>query len=291
LFRGIAWGTPAVLEETLAVARRLGLVVRFVDRLNDVDRPEDLVHLAGLTLETWDRASSGRASAARAAVSVIIPTLNEEQNILPCLERVVTTHDVETIVVDGGSTDRTQELARSVGARVLQALRGRASQMNAGAAAASGEVLVFLHADTLLPEGWADLILAELTKRRAAAAAFEIQFSSHTRALRAIEKLANLRSHLFRMPYGDQTIALRAKLFHDLGGFRDLPIMEDWDLVKRLRKRGRIRIATAPVVTSSRRWDTFGVLRTTALNQVIILGYVLGIAPSRLARLYDRNVV
>jgi hypothetical protein len=116
-----------------------------------------------------------------------------------------------------------------------------------------------------------------------------LSFSSRTWSLIVIEKLANLRSRLFRMPYGDQAIIVAADLFHDLGGFRNLPIMEDWDLVARLRKRGRIRIAEAPIITSSRRWDKFGVLRTTALNQIIVLGYVIGVNPSRLARLYDRK--
>jgi uncharacterized protein len=289
LFGGIAWGSPQVLEQTLAVASDLGLVVRLTDRLNDIDRPEDLAHLDKVSLESGSPVSKVRTRT-RPRFSVIIPTLNEAQNIRSSLERVLNSREVEAIVVDGGSTDRTQELARSLGARVLEAPRGRSSQMNVGARAASGEFLLFLHADTLLPEGWADLALIELNKPGAAAAAFELSLSSRTRTLKAVERLANLRSRLFQMPYGDQGIALRADLFRELGGFRDLPIMEDWDLTKRLRKRGRIRIAAARVLTSSRRWETYGMFRTSALNQIIIVGYVLGVAPKRLARLYDRKM-
>jgi rSAM/selenodomain-associated transferase 2 len=162
--------------------------------------------------------------------------------------------------------------------------------MNAGASAASGEVFLFLHADTLLPENWAREVFSELSRPGAAAVAFTLSFSSRSWTLRTIEKLANLRSHLFQMPYGDQAIAVKATLFHELGGFRDLPIMEDWDLICRLRAKGRVRTAASRVMTSSRRWDTLGVLRTSALNQIVILGYVLGVSPSRLARLYDRGV-
>lgn len=287
LFKGIPWGTSAVLEQTLSVARNLGFTVKLTDRLVDVDRPEDLEHFGVHQPDSLIRCSkeaTHRSACPR--ISVIMPTLNEEDTILGSLERVLEAEDVEAIVVDGGSADRTVQRARSLGITVLQAPRGRASQMNSGARVASGEILLFLHADTLLPQGWKDLILNELRKPGTAAATFRLRLSPRTGSLRAVELLANFRSRLFRMPYGDQTISVKADLFHGLGGYCDMPIMEDWDLVRRLRRHGLIRIAAASVATSSRRWNTYGAFRTTALNQIIILGYLLGISPARLAKLY-----
>jgi rSAM/selenodomain-associated transferase 2/rSAM/selenodomain-associated transferase 1 len=286
LFTSVNWGTSTVLDETLEICRDLGFTVEFTDRLADVDRPEDLTHFGLYLSDFTQRVSRESRRGTRPSVSVIMPVLNEEEHILPSLERALEPGGVEVIVADGGSTDGTVDAARSLGVRVLEAPRGRASQMNAGAAEASGEILLFLHADTLLPKGWEALVVAELEKPGTAAAAFQLGLTSRTWGLRIVEALANLRSRVFQMPYGDQAISMKSDLFRRVGGYRELPIMEDWDLIRRLRAHGSIRIAPSSVATSSRRWKAIGVFRATALNQIIIMGYVLGVSPSRLARLY-----
>ena len=158
--------------------------------------------------------------------------------------------------------------------------------MNSGAEAAEGKFLVFLHADTRLPEGFDHHVRRILTQAGVAAGAFQLQIDGPSVRLRLIEKAANWRSRYLHMPYGDQAIFLRAELFREMGGFPDLPIMEDFELIRRLKGRGRIVIAPAAALTSPRRWEKVGVLRTTLINQLMILGFYLGLEPSRLARWY-----
>ena len=289
LFANISWGTGSVLEQTVAAAQRCGLSVKLTDRLNDIDRPEDLEGLAGkfpFLLDSCSPESTGLEACSR--ISVIVPVFNEEQDIAATIERARASGEVEIIVVDGGSTDRTRKIARSLGVKVLKSPQGRAVQMNAAADSATGDILLFLHADTLLPDGWIHSVIEELKRPATAAAAFSLRFSSYVKGLKIVEMLANFRGRVLQMPYGDQAIFLRADLFREVGGYRNLPLMEDWDLVSRLRKRGRIRIVAAEVITSSRRWKKHGVFRTTALHQVIILGYLFGVPLSTLAKLRGR---
>jgi hypothetical protein len=222
-------------------------------------------------------------------ISIIIPTLNEATPITQTLRSTRTGSDVEVIVVDGGSRDQTVELAESLGAKVLTSSAGRARQMNMGAGIATGDVLLFLHADTRLPAGFEEHIRHILTQPGIAAGAFELKLDSPLRRFRIIERLVNWRSRYLRMPYGDQAIFVRADLFSELGGYPDIPLMEDVAMVRRLGKRGRVAIAPASVVTSARRWKTLGILKTTLINQAVIAAYWLGVAPSRLARWYYRN--
>jgi len=161
--------------------------------------------------------------------------------------------------------------------------------MNAGAEAAEGTFLVFLHADTRLPEEFDGYVRRILTESGVAAGAFQLKIDDPSARLRLIEKAANWRSRYLQMPYGDQAIFLRRELFREMGGFPDLPIMEDFQLIRRLRGRGRIVIAPAAVVTSARRWKQLGALRTTLINQLMILGFYLDLEPSRLARWYKNN--
>jgi rSAM/selenodomain-associated transferase 2 len=158
--------------------------------------------------------------------------------------------------------------------------------MNAGAGEAYGEILLFLHADTRLPRKWANLVRAELDKPGVAVGAFSLRFDETARWSQAIERLANFRSRRLNMPYGDQAIFIRADLFRRMGGFLEMPIMEDFEFMRRVRKQGRISIIPEPVVTSARRWRESGVCWTTAVNQVVIMGYFLGVSPHLLARLY-----
>jgi rSAM/selenodomain-associated transferase 2 len=221
-----------------------------------------------------------------AAISIIIPTLNEEECLGKTLAHLHGVSDVEIIVVDGGSTDSTRQVARDFGVRVLASACGRAVQMNTGAAAAGGAIYLFLHADSLLPVGFVDNILRTLAKSGVAAGAFRLHIDGGDRRLRFIEQFVLLRSVFLRLPYGDQAIFLTASMFDSIGGYPVQPLMEDYELVRRLRRRGRLEILPQAVTTSARRWRQLGIVQTTLLNQMIVFAYLAGVAPERLARWY-----
>jgi len=195
--------------------------------------------------------------------------------------------DVEVIVVDGGSQDGTIELSQSFGVKVLSALTGRADQMNAGAMVANGDILLFLHGDTLLPSGFDTLVRQALKPPGVVAGAFELQIGGSLN-LPLIERGVNWRSHWLQLPYGDQAIFLPAELFHAIGGFPALPIMEDFELIHQLKRLGRIIIIPVPVLTSGRRWQRLGVLKTTLINCGAIVTYLLGVSPEQIALWYRR---
>lgn len=223
----------------------------------------------------------------RARISIIIPVLNETANrIKSTLASVQNAENVEVIVVDGGSHNETVAIVQSWGVKVLSSTAGRACQMNVGATAATGDILLFLHADTSLPSGFEKLVPLTLAQSGTVAGAFEIKIDSPMRSLRLVERMVNWRSRFLSLPYGDQAIFLKAAVFQDVGGFPDLPIMEDFELIRCLRRLGRIAIVPTPVLTSARRWHKLGVLKTTLINQIVILGYFLGVSPSQLVKFY-----
>jgi rSAM/selenodomain-associated transferase 2 len=223
-------------------------------------------------------------------ISIIIPVLNEAANIQETMPRLKNGSDIEIIIVDGGSQDKTVEFARKLGVKVICSPQsGRANQMNLGAAAATGDILLFLHADTHLPTKYLEIIKETLAHPKTIAGAFELAIDGQQKSLRLVEIMVNLRSRFCSLPYGDQAIFLKASIFQEIGGFPNLPIMEDFEFIQRLKKRGKITIAPAKVITSGRRWQKLGVLKTTLINQLIILGYYLGISPTKLARLYGRK--
>jgi uncharacterized protein len=280
LFQGIDWGTSQVFQQTMTIVRdRQGSVVT-LPTLADVDRPEDLA--------IWQQIRMQQARSPQ--ISIIIPVLNEASNLEPMLRPLENAVNVEAIAIDGGSTDGTFERAESLGVKAIRCEPGRARQMNAGAAVASGEILLFLHADTLLPEGFEAIVRAMLRQPNAIAGAFRLQIDGQLRGLRAIETFVQWRSQLLSLPYGDQGLFLRADVFQQLGGFPDVPIMEDFELVRRLGKWGNIAIAAEAVLTSDRRWQKLGVVRTTAINQAIVLGYFLGVPPTQLRRWYQLKI-
>ena len=217
-------------------------------------------------------------------LSVIIPAQNEAQRIGQVLNRVFQASPWEVIVVDGHSIDRTAYIAKAADATVITSEPSRARQMNAGAAAASGDVLLFLHADTLLPPHFDRHVFEVLGRSGVVAGAFALRINGSPRSLRLIEKAVEWRSRVRQMPYGDQAIFLTATMFDRVGGYPDLPVMEDFELVRGLRRLGRIEIASAPVQTSARRWLACGIWRTTLLNQVCIAAHLLGVRPARIAR-------
>jgi rSAM/selenodomain-associated transferase 2 len=224
------------------------------------------------------------------ALSIIIPVLNESSLIQSTLEPLLLTPSVEVIVVDGGSIDNTLERAQAAGAKVLTAAQaGRAHQMNEGAAIAQGELLLFLHADTQLPRDYLSQVQSLLALPLVVTGAFSLKIDAPGLAYRLLEKGINLRSRLFSLPYGDQAIFLRAERFKAIGGYKPLPIMEDYAFIQQLKRQGKIAIASSSVLTSSRRWQKLGIARTTLTNQLIILAYFFRISPDSLARWYRQN--
>lgn len=222
-------------------------------------------------------------------ISIIIPTLNEAGNIKQAIATTKVSTNTEIIVVDGGSQDDTVEIVQSLGIKVISSSPGRASQMNAGAVVASGEILLFLHADTRLPPGFEDMVRAALQKPSTVAGAFALRIDASLLSLRWVEWGVNWRSHFLQMPYGDQAIFLKKEVFQQIGGFPELPIMEDFELIRRLKRIGQIMILPVPVVTSARRWLQKGVFKTTLINQIVIIAYFLGVSPEKIRRWYRQG--
>jgi rSAM/selenodomain-associated transferase 2 len=223
-------------------------------------------------------------------LSVVIPALNEAASIEACIASVATAEaSVEIIVADGGSTDGTAERAARLGARIVLGPRGRSAQVNAGGHAAQGGTLLFLHADTLLPEGYDRDVLEALSDPAVAGGGFALGIAAPGFGFRFIEAMANLRSRTCSMPFGDQALFVRRETFLALGGFPDMPIMEDFAFVDRLRRTGRVVTLPRRVRTSPRRWHALGLVRVTLTNKVMIWGYKSGVSPERLARWYARS--
>ena len=220
-------------------------------------------------------------------ISIIIPALNEYDYIGRTLETVGRAQGVEVIVVDGGSSDGTMDMARSHSARVISSQKGRAIQMNSGAAEAGGDLLMFLHADCLPPENFASIVRDTLSNSSVIAGAFNIQIDKPGLSYGAIETMANLRSRLTRVPYGDQGFFIGRETFEQIGGFSDIPLMEDIEIGRRVKKLGHIKFTSDPITVSSRRWDTEGIIYTTLRNWTLALAYtIFRVSPARLAGYY-----
>lgn len=226
---------------------------------------------------------------ARLRISVVIPTLNESVALERALESVQGV-GIERIVVDGGSVDGTPERALRLGAeRVLRAPPGRASQLAAGHAAALGDVLLFLHADSWLERGWAVALERALEASDVAGGAFTLRFESERARYRFIEWGARLRARFGGLPYGDQALFIRRKLLDAAGGIRPVPIFEDLDLARLIRRSGRLALLPERAWTSPRRYEANGPLRTWLRNSWALAGYLLGVDRDRLERWYRRK--
>jgi rSAM/selenodomain-associated transferase 2 len=219
-------------------------------------------------------------------LSVVVPTLDEGASLPPTLAAARQPGVAELIVVDGGSRDDTVAVARSLADRVLESVRGRARQMNAGAAAARGDVLLFLHADTRLPPGYPALVTRALGHGDAVGGRFDLRLDADGVAYRILERAISLRSRVTGVATGDQAIFVRRDVFARLGGFPPLPLMEDIALCRALKRAGRMVALREAVVTSARRWERDGIIRTVVLMWALRAGYYAGISPARLARAY-----
>ncbi len=219
-------------------------------------------------------------------ISVIVPVLNEAQGLALTLQACRDPHVAEIVVVDGASDDGTPQIAADLGARVIESARGRASQMNAGGFAATGNILLFVHGDTLLPPEFGTEVFTTLSQPGTAAGAFRLRIGSTEFSYRLIERMANWRSRLLGLPYGDQALFLPRETFLATGGFPLLPIMEDLVYVRSLGKLGRIAISRQSVITSARRWKRTGIWKMTLINQFALLSYFAGSDPDRITRWY-----
>ncbi len=220
-------------------------------------------------------------------ISVVIPTLDEVDRIVKAVESVVGP-GVEVIVVDGGSRDETARLAREAGVRVLACERGRARQLRCGGEKSTGDVVLFLHADTVMSVGWQQALLGALADPTCAGGAFAFRFAERGWRERWIERGVALRNALFRLPYGDQAIFMRRSVLEQMGGVPIVPILEDLDLVHATKRAGRFEILTLAATTSSRRYAEAGALRTILQHFVALIGWQLAWDRARLARWLGR---
>lgn len=225
-------------------------------------------------------------------VSVIVPVFREGEGINRLVDSLLDDlqQDDEILVVDGApGLDTLQALRSHVPVRIAS-LPGRAVQMNGGAGHARGDVLIFVHADTLLPDGWRSMVVQTFSDSRVVAGGFDLNIDSPARWFRVIEKIANLRTRFTRVPYGDQALFFRKEYFRSLGGFPEIPLMEDVAIMTEIRrKKDRIVLLDARVRTSARRWHKEGVICGTLRNWGLRILYHLGVDPGVLVRFYRNN--
>ena len=231
-------------------------------------------------------------------ISVIIPTLDEEASLPRTIRSCREAGPCEVVVVDGGSRDRTVEIARSQADAVVASPRGRAAQMNEGAAAARGDVLLFLHADSRLPAGSATAVLDALRDPTVVGGAFRLRLTpspcagGYARGMLGITgRMIGARARVTRAFTGDQAIFVRAETFRGFGGYPEIPLMEDVELSRRMRRAGKTSLLPQRVETSGRRWEAWGPLRTVLFMWRLRIGYLLGMTPARCAQAYRRGPV
>jgi rSAM/selenodomain-associated transferase 2/rSAM/selenodomain-associated transferase 1 len=289
LLADLPWSAPDTRACTVDRLRAHGMIVRELAPWFDVDRAEDLTRLHRLLDTGAIVAPATRRLLGAPRVSIVMPVLDEARRITGALDDVLAlVGRKEVIVVDGGSRDDTLALARTRPVRVVESTRGRACQMNAGAMIAAGDVLMFLHADTTLPAEALALASRVLDDPDVIAGAFRtwtVADPPDVPWFAPLLHLADLRSRYTSLPYGDQALFVRADVFRQVGGFPDQPLMEDLELARRLRRRGRIVTVPARVRVSGRRFVARPLFHAVVMNAFPAL-YRLGVSPDRLATLY-----
>lgn len=279
LFKGIDWGTGQVMAQTLTAIKAAGLKHEMLPARVDVDLPEDLPE--------WDAAPAPPLEPTPDLISVVIPCLNESGNLEAAVASARQGRQIETIVVDGGSSDHTAQLARELGCTVLCTPPGRGPQIKAGAERAQGEYVLFLHADTRLQPGWDEEVRRICNQPGVAAGAFRFKLDAPGAGLRFIEMVVSLRSRFAQLPYGDQAIFLKAEILAAMGGVPGLRLMEDVELIRRARKLGSVAISKLPALSSARSWQERGVWRNTLHNWHTFMRYRIMKTPlDRLERHY-----
>jgi rSAM/selenodomain-associated transferase 2 len=223
-------------------------------------------------------------------ISVIIPTLNEEKNLGRCVKSIKAEGvPCEIIVADGGSVDDTIEVAMNCGdVKIVGTDKGRGLQLNEGAGTASGDILLFLHADTFLEKGWAGEIASAMEDPSCSGGAFTFAIAHPGRKYRLLEYWVKLRCAVLKLPYGDQGLFIKKDIFEKIGGYKDIPLMEDVDIIERLKKTGTLKISRLKAFTRDRRWAKKGWVRVSLMNHMIMMLYRIGVDPRTLARLYYR---
>lgn len=220
-------------------------------------------------------------------LSIIIPVLNEEENLAKLAGQLqsIKNQGHEVIIVDGGSVDNTLTIAHEVTDAIVVCAPGRAVQMNNGAAVATGDVYLFLHVDTFLPDNIIQIIF-DLSPQESFWGRFDVRLSSEKKVYRLIEWLINFRSCLTSIATGDQAIFIEKNLFHRIGGFPEIALMEDVEISRQLKKLSASVCVKQKVITSSRRWESKGVVATVLMMWKLRLYYFLGVSPEKLNRLY-----
>ena len=297
LLARIGWSQPDTFAQVFARLRAGGIDVRTLDPWFDVDGPKDLFTLRGQLLSNELGASKTRAvlkylrldesAGDSLRISVIIPVLNEREYLPKALANLKSQPWVhEVIVADGGSTDGSrEELEKQDIARVIETPRGRGSQMNAAAKMVSGDVLLFVHADCVLPADVGEQIRSQMAASRTVGGCFLVCFPETDRTrLSIVAAGINLRARALGTATGDQAIFVRRQVFEAVGGYQDWPLFEDVDLVGRLRKQGDFRVIRSFVTVSSRRYRQFGVFRTALLFYALRIGFWAGVSPHTLGR-------
>jgi rSAM/selenodomain-associated transferase 2 len=219
-------------------------------------------------------------------LSVVIPTWNEADNLAATLEALP--EQAEVVVADGGSVDGTVDIARRAGARVVACEPGRARQMNCGAAETRGDTLLFLHADAVLGSGAGEAIGGALADPAVVGGFFRLRIRSPRAALKLAAAGSNLRARALRMPYGDQGLIVRRPVYQEIGGFPEVPFLEDVALIRLLRRKGRLASVPIPLSTGDRHWRELGILGTALLDWTMVALYFAGVSPPTLAAHYSR---
>lgn len=223
-------------------------------------------------------------------ISIVIPTLNEASGIVPLLTALQTLRpECEIIIADGGSQDGTRQLALPLADKIIVSARGRASQMNAGAMKARGDLLLFLHADTRLPDNAIGLIRKNISSG-GSWGRFDIELTGNSPMFKVISHMMNWRSRLTSIATGDQALFITRKAFDHIGGYPDIKLMEDIAISKKLNKLGKPVCLKQKVISSGRRWEKFGLLRTILLMWWLRLLFFLGASPAYLSELYLRGI-